>query len=111
MPGNSLVEYLVKQGFDVYMLDWGTPGDEDVSLTFENYVLDYLPRAVKKVLKTSHADEFTLLGFCMGGTMSAMYASLFPGAPLKNLILLTTPVNFSTRKNGSLWPVDKREVL
>src|SRR6266404_4116992 len=76
MPGNSLVEYLVGKGFDVYMLDWGTAGDEDKDLTFENYVLDYIARAVKKVLKTSHADELTLFGFCMGGTMSAMYAAL-----------------------------------
>jgi polyhydroxyalkanoate synthase len=109
MPGNSLVEYLIQQGFDVYMLDWGTPGDEDTHLTFENYVLDYLPRAIKKVLKTSHADEFTLLGFCMGGTMSAMYASLFPDAPLKNLILLTTPIDFSPEKTGlyGLWTSEK----
>ncbi|MEO8971178.1 MAG: alpha/beta fold hydrolase, partial [Ktedonobacteraceae bacterium] len=109
MPGNSLVEYLIQQGFDVYMLDWGTPGDEDANLTFENYVLDYLPRAIKKVLKTSHADEFTLLGFCMGGTMSAMYASLFPNAPLKNLILLTTPIDFSPEKTGlyGLWTSEK----
>src|SRR5712675_3362125 len=42
MPGNSLVEYLVGRGFDVYMLDWGTPGDEDKHLTFDNYVLDYI---------------------------------------------------------------------
>src|SRR5215472_18541943 len=27
MPGNSLIEFLVGKGFDVYMLDWGTPGD------------------------------------------------------------------------------------
>ena len=109
MPGNSLVEYLVQQGFDVYLLDWGTPGDEDAHLTFENYVLDYIPRAVKKVLKTSGADEFTLLGFCMGGTMSAMYASLFPGKPLKNLILLTTPIDFSPEKTGlyGLWTSEK----
>src|SRR2546428_11315343 len=33
MPGNSFVEYLVKQGFDVYMLDWGIPGDEDKNLS------------------------------------------------------------------------------
>lgn len=105
MPGNSLVEYLIHQGFDVYMLDWGTPGDEDANLTFDNYVLDYMPRAIKKVLKTSQADEFTLLGFCMGGTMSTMYASLFPAAPLKNLILLTTPIDFSPEITGlyGLW--------
>jgi polyhydroxyalkanoate synthase len=82
------------------MLDWGTPGDEDKNLTFDNYVLDYIPRAIKKVLKTSHADEFTLFGFCMGGTMCAMYASLFPGKPLKNLILLTAPIDFTPENMG-----------
>ncbi len=100
MPGNSLVEYLVGKGFDVYMLDWGTPGDEDKDLTFENYVLDYIARAVKKVLKTSQADEFTLFGFCMGGTMCAMYSALFPGKPLKNLILLTAPIDFTAENMG-----------
>ncbi len=100
MPGNSFVEYLSNQGFDVYMLDWGTPGDEDKDLTFENYVLDYIHRAVKKVLRNSHAEELTILGFCMGGTMSAMYASLFPGKPLKNLILLTAPTDFTPDTMG-----------
>src|SRR5205807_5567602 len=72
MPGNSLVEYLANQGFDVYMLDWGTPGDEDKDLTFEDYVLDYIPRAVRKVLRHSHAEELSLIGFCMGVTMTAI---------------------------------------
>ena len=109
MPGNSLVEYLVNQGFDVYMLDWGVPGDEDQDLTFDNYVLDYLSRAVKKVLRHAHAEEFTLFGFCMGGTMSAMYAALFPGKPLRNLILLTTPVDFTPEEMGlyGLWTSEK----
>jgi polyhydroxyalkanoate synthase len=93
LPGNSLIEYLVDEGFDVYLLDWGIPGDEDKDMDYENYVLDYLPRVVKKVLKTSGAEEFTLFGYCMGGTMSAMYASLFP-EHLKNLILLTAPTSF-----------------
>src|SRR3954467_12628187 len=29
VPGNSLVEYLVEEGFDVYLLDFGLPGYED----------------------------------------------------------------------------------
>lgn len=99
-PGNSLVEYLTKQGFDVYLLDWGTPGDEDKDLTFDNYVLDYIHRAVKKVIRNSHAEELTILGFCMGGTMSAMYTALFPGRPLKNLVLLTTPIDFTAEAIG-----------
>ncbi len=100
LPGNSFVEYLTGQGFDVYLLDWGIPGDEDAGLNFEHLVLDYLPRAVKKVLKTSGADEFTMLGYCMGGTMSAMYASLFP-EKIKNLVMVTTPVHFPRESMGA----------
>lgn len=100
MPGSSLVEYLSKQGFDVYLLDWGTPGDEDSTLAFDNYVFDYMKRAVKKVLRHAQAEELTMLGFCMGGTMAAMYAALFPGTPLKNLILLTAPLDFTPSAMG-----------
>ena len=105
MPGNSLVEFLVGQGFDVYLLDWGTPGDEDSSISFDNYVLDYLPRVVKQVLRTSHAQEYTLLGYCLGGTLTAMYAALFPDKPLKNLVFLTTPIDFSPQETGlyGMW--------
>jgi polyhydroxyalkanoate synthase subunit PhaC len=109
VPGNSLVEYLTGKGFDVYLLDWGIPGDEDKNLTFENYVLDYIPRAVKKMLRAANAEELTMLGYCMGGTMAAMYAALFPGNPLRNLMLLTAPTDFTTENTGlyGLWTSEK----
>ena len=99
IPGNSLIEYLTNQGYDVYMIDWGIPGPEDNEITFEDYVLDYIPRSIRKVLKHSGADELTLFGYCMGGTMSAMYASLFPDY-LKNLVLMTTPTSFPREEIG-----------
>lgn len=91
VPERSFVEYLLGRGFDVYLLDWGVPAEEDVGLSFENYVLDYLPAAAERVLDVSRAGELTLLGHCMGGTISAMYAALFPER-LRNLILLAAPV-------------------
>lgn len=105
MPGNSFVEYLVGEGFQVYLLDWGIPGDEDAALSFDHYVLDYLPAAVRNVLRHAHAEELTLFGYCMGGTMAAMYAALFPDKPLKNLVLLTTPIAFPPDQLGllGLW--------
>ena len=47
-PGNSFVEHMLGRGYDVYLMDWGTPGPEDSDLGLEDYVLEYLPRALRK---------------------------------------------------------------
>ena len=95
IPGNSFVEYLVQQGFDVYLLDWGVPGGEDQALLFDDYVLDYLAEAVGQVLRISRAEAVTLFGACIGGLLAAMYAALFPGRHLQNLILYAAPIDCS----------------
>jgi polyhydroxyalkanoate synthase len=97
VPGNSLVEYLVGEGFDVYMLDFGISGTEDASLSLEDFVLDYMHAAVDKVVETSGSEGVSLLGQSQGGTLCAMYASLFPRGPLKNLVLLSSPTDFAPR--------------
>jgi polyhydroxyalkanoate synthase subunit PhaC len=92
--GGSLIEYLVNQGFDVYLLDWGTPGYEDRNMKLDDYVMDYIPRAVRKVLRTSGADDVSMLGYCMGGTITSMFASLHPELPIKNIVFMTSPFDF-----------------
>ncbi len=32
VPGNSCVEHLLAEGYDVYLLDWGVPDPEDQGL-------------------------------------------------------------------------------
>jgi polyhydroxyalkanoate synthase subunit PhaC len=86
VPGNSLVEHLLGEGFDVYLLDWGILEEEDEGLSFEHLTLDYLTEAVKSVLWNSGAEEGDLFGYCQGGTVAAMYASLFPNEVLRNLV-------------------------
>jgi polyhydroxyalkanoate synthase len=51
-----------------------------------------------------------MLGHCMGGTISAMYASLFPEEPLKNLVLLAAPIDFAPEDPGllGLWTLFSR---
>jgi polyhydroxyalkanoate synthase len=107
LPGNSLVEHLLGEGFDVYLLDWGVPGRGDEGLSFEHFVLDYLPEAVENVLQGSRAEKLTLFGYCQGGTIAAMYAALSPDEPLRNLVLLATPTDFAPGDPGlfGLWTV------
>lgn len=101
-PGNSLVEYLVAQGFDVFLLDWGVPGEEDASLRFDDYVLDYLNRAIAQVTRLTGQPQVSLLGYCMGGTIALMYAALEPDR-VRNLTLLATPVDFSEAGLFTHW--------
>jgi len=96
-PGHSFVEFLVKQGYDVYLLDWGVPGLEDKNLKFDDYTLDYLPRAIRKVKSLSGSNEFSLLGWCIGAILTTIYAALRPDDGLRNLVLLTAPLDFSNR--------------
>lgn len=106
-PGSSLIEYLTNKGHDVYLLDWGTPGYEDRNMKLDDYVLDYIPRAVQKVLRKSNADEITILGYCIGGTLTSIFAALNPDLPIRNLIFLTSPFDFSDAGLFSNW-LDER---
>src|SRR5438128_12164837 len=88
-PGHSFIEYMVTHGYDVYLLDWGAPGPEDKGLKFDDYVLTYLVRALRKIKAVSRSDEFSMLGWCIGAILTTIYAALRPDDGLKNLLLLT----------------------
>lgn len=98
-PGHSFVEYMVGRGFDVYLLDWGAPGYEDRHLKLDDYALEYLPRAVRKLKTVAGTVDFSLLGWCIGAIITTIYAAMLPHDGLRNLLLLTAPLDFSNR-NG-----------
>jgi polyhydroxyalkanoate synthase len=109
-PGRSFVEYIVAEGFDVYLLDWGTPGPEDRHTGFDDYVTEYLSRAVRKLLRHSGAEQFSMLGYCLGATLAILYAALYPEAPLRNLMLLTLPLDYSgpPEESMAIWLTEER---
>ena len=93
-PGHSFVEHLLEEGFDVYLLDWGVPGPEDADTGLDYYVCDALPWGMREVLRSSGAASLSLLGWCIGGTLATLYAALEGyESPVRNLILLTTPID------------------
>jgi polyhydroxyalkanoate synthase subunit PhaC len=93
-PGSSAVEFLLGRGLDVYMLDWGVADERDADNTLETYVDEYLPRAVATVRRESDAEEVTLVGYCLGGTFASLYAA-GRDSPVRNLILMASPVDYS----------------
>jgi len=92
-PDKSVVRRFLEAGFDVYLVRWNEPSTLDRHLTLDHYVNVYVDNCVDEVRARSGADAVNLLGYCMGGTMSAMYAALH-AEKVRNLGLLATGLYF-----------------
>lgn len=90
-PGRSFAEFLVEHGHDVYMIDWGTPGDEDRHLEWDDIVDRYLGRAIR--LAARPAGRVHLMGYCLGGTLAAVHAAARPER-VASLMLVAAPIDF-----------------
>lgn len=91
-PDRSWVRNLLQQGFDIYMVDWGTPEPLDKHITFDDYVNRYLDALVDIVRDRSGQERISMQGYCMGGSMSVMYASLHQ-EKIKNLLTIAPVID------------------
>ncbi len=98
----SFAAHMVARGHDVFIIDWGTPGDEDRYLEFDTITDKYLGRAVRQVLRASGAPRAHLLGYCLGGTLTAIYAALHP-EQIASLAGMAAPIRFTDEGLLSLW--------
>jgi len=107
VPGQSLVEYLLDSGFDVFMLDWEAPRHDERGLSLESYVLDFLPAAAARVAAETGEPDLSVVGYCFGGVLSLLWAALAGRDALANLVTFTTPVDFSAMDLFQSW-ADRR---
>lgn len=96
-PENSFIGGLLKNGMDVYLLDWGYPDLKDKHITFDCYVNEYLNACVKFIAAKSPEHKINLLGICQGGVICLCYTAL--AQDIKNLVLISTPIDFHTQDN------------
>lgn len=94
-PDRSVVKFLLQSGFDVYLIDWGEPQEKDHILTIDDYVNNFIDRIVDHIREQHGIDKLTILGYCMGGTLSTMYTALHP-EKVKNFMAMAAPIYFDT---------------
>lgn len=105
--GKSVVAHFLNRGFDTYNIDWGVPTYADRHLGLEDYVLRYMDHCVDQVRERTGSDRVNILGYCMGGSMSAMYTALRP-QKVKNFIALAAPFDWSSRDSLlTVWTDEK----
>ncbi|MGX7953260.1 alpha/beta fold hydrolase [Tsuneonella sp. HG249] len=103
VPGQSLVEFLLLRGYDVFMLDWEAPRPDDRGLSLKSYVEDFLGGAIAEVQRATGEGDVSLIGYCMGGVLSVLWSGLNPDAGPKNLVVFTTPVDFKAMTLFQAW--------
>jgi polyhydroxyalkanoate synthase len=77
-PDRSIVRRLLDAGHEVYLVDWHEPSRLDRSLGLQDYVDRYIDNCVDEVRERSGQEAINVLGYCMGGTLSAIYAARYP---------------------------------
>jgi polyhydroxyalkanoate synthase subunit PhaC len=92
LPGRSFAGHIANAGFDVYIADFGTPTREDRFADLAYYVDGLLQRCVRTVVALTGEDRVSVVGYCLGGTLSLLYAALYPST-VRRLVLLTTTVD------------------
>jgi polyhydroxyalkanoate synthase len=96
--GKSVVAHFVNAGFDTYNLDWGVPTSADRHLGMKEYIEGYMDDVVDRLRAFTGSDRVNILGYCMGGSMSAIYTALNPDK-VENLILMAAPVDWSDKSH------------
>jgi polyhydroxyalkanoate synthase len=96
-PDRSVVQALLKEGIELYLVDWGSPGHKDRYLTLDDHLNGYLDNMVEFIHQRHRVSRVNLMGVCLGGTFGVIYAALYP-EKVKNLITTVSPTHFNTDK-------------
>ena len=96
--GNSLVEYAVAQGHQVFLISWRSAVPETDRLSWDDYLELGPLRAIDVVQEITGVERIHSLGFCVGGTILSCAAAVLAAKQqdkLATLTLLTTMLDFS----------------
>ena len=94
----SLIKELLEKGLDIYLIDWGYPDAQDSALSLNKYISGYLKNCVNFVCQQTLKKQINLMGICQGGLFSLCYSMQY-SPQIKNLITVSTPINFHTSDN------------
>lgn len=74
-PHNSMVRYLVDQGFTVFMISWRNPDEHMRDVGIEDYLTQGVLEALAQIKTQSHAMHVHSMGYCLGGTFLSIAAA------------------------------------
>jgi poly(3-hydroxyalkanoate) synthetase len=71
--GKSVVEGMLKEGYAIYMVDYGYCGPDDTHLGLDYYGKTVQDRYLELIKKKNPGADIFVMGYCMGGTLMLPY--------------------------------------
>jgi polyhydroxyalkanoate synthase len=97
-PNNSLVKYLVDQGFTVFMISWKNPDESYRDFGMDDYRRLGIMEALKAISQVVPERKVNALGYCLGGTLLTIAVAAMErdgDKRIKSLTLLAAQTDFS----------------
>ena len=95
---NSFVQWLVNQGFIVFMISWVNPNASLRHATFSDYIQKGPLAALACIKQITQKNKINLLGYCVGGTLLGCLLAYLAKKDNQDIIsatFLTTLFDFS----------------
>lgn len=111
-PDNSLIRYLVAQGYTVFCISWKNPDRSDAHLAMDDYLNLGVRAALDMIGSIVPGQRVHATGYCLGGTLlSIAAASMARGGDrrLASLTLLAAQTDFTEPGELSLF-IDDSEI-
>ncbi|MCX5826938.1 MAG: hypothetical protein NTV58_02920 [Deltaproteobacteria bacterium] len=71
--GKSVVEGMLKEGYTIYMVDYGDCGPDDTHLGLDYFGKTVQDHYLELIKKKNPQSEIFVMGYCMGGTLMLPY--------------------------------------
>lgn len=104
-PERSLVKYLRARGFELYLVDWGSPKPRHNHCNLYSYFAEMLPSLLERVRDHSGSRKLSLHGWSFGGLFAYCCAAL-GDSDIANLVLVGAPNDYHA--NGDLGVLYQR---
>lgn len=106
--GKSVIESMLKQGYSIYMVDFGECGPDDTNLGLDFFGKTVHDHYLDLIKKKHPGSDIFVMGYCMGGTLILPYLArraeelLASGQKMdvRKIALMASPVKFDDDESG-----------
>lgn len=108
-PQNSLIKWIVDQGFTLFVVSWVNPDHTYADVAMDDYIRDGYLRAMAEVRRICGTKQVNAVGYCIAGTTLSLTLGHLAKAgdkTIKSATFFTTLTDFSDQGEVGVFLTD-----